>query len=35
MTSCWHFTMINAYAEIYELGLISAEDFAELVLGVL
>lgn len=35
MKSCWHFTMINAYAEIYELGMITAEEFAELVLRVL
>lgn len=32
---CWHMSQIQAYAELYELGMITAGDFAELVLGVL
>lgn len=32
---CWQLRTLWSYAEAYELGLISAGDFAEMALGVL
>lgn len=32
---CWQLSALWSYAELWELGLITGDDFAELALGVL